>query len=208
MSQIPKTLFRITSAALVVPPLIYFNDTFFSIQKVKNDSMNPDLKLGDIIIIQKGEFMPAFFQPKITVHDLASDHDGRLEEDNDRRKSLRMDAAAGKAPIDNLTVWRSPPICMPGDVAVFVSPEDMGSIEMTRVVGLGGQRIRPKTSLHKIEHVDPYSLWVESNNNNAGYNGPVSKKLLLGKAVKVIWPLGRWDSVSRKKPPIGRAWWP
>jgi signal peptidase I len=204
----PRTFFRITSAVLVVPPLIYFNDVFFSIQKVKNDSMDPDLKQGDIILVQKGEFLPAFFQPKITVHDLASDNDSKLKEDNDRRKSLRMDDAAGKAPIDNLTVWRSPPIFMPGDVAVYDSPQDMGSIEMTRVVGLGGQRIRPKISLQKIERVDPYCLWVESNNIDAGFSGSVCKKLLLGKAVRVIWPLGRWEHVTTKKPPLGRAWWP
>jgi len=207
MSQASSKLLRMSSA-LVIPPLIYFNDTFFSIQKVKNDDMVPDLKQGDLVLIQKGELLPAFFQPKITVNDLVDDND-RLEEDIDRRKSLRMDAAAGKAPIDNFTFWRSPPILMPGEVAVFINPQDMGSVEIKRVVGLGGQRMRPKASLHKIEHVDPYSLWLESDTNgNSGFNGSVSKKLLLGRAVRVMWPLERWKDITTKKPQIGRAWWP
>ena len=209
MSQASSKLLRISSA-LVIPPLIYFNDTFFSIQKVKNDHMVPDLKQGDLVLVQKGELLPAFFNSKITANDLVDDND-RLGEDIDRRKSLRMDAAAGKAPIDNFTFWRSPPILMPGEVAVFTNPQDMGSIEMKRVVGLGGQRMRPKASLHKIEYVDPYSLWLESDNQdngNSGFNGSVSKKLLRGRAVRVIWPLDRWKDITTKKPQIGRAWWP
>jgi signal peptidase I len=208
MSQSSSKLLRISSAALVIPPLIYFNDTFFSIQKVKNDHMVPDLKQGDLVLVQKGELLPAFFHSKITANDLVDDND-RLGEDIDRRKSLRMDAAAGKAPTDNFTFWRSPPILMPGEVAVFTNPQDMGSVEIKRVVGLGGQRMRPKASLHKIEYVDPYSLWLESDNqDNGNYNGSVSKKLLRGRAVRVIWPLDRWKDVTTRKPQIGRAWWP
>ncbi len=85
MSQSSSKLLRISSAALVIPPLIYFNDTLISIHKAKNDhgyrfeteefsSCNTNPKI-----------LPAFFHSTITANDLVDDND-RLGEDIDRKK--------------------------------------------------------------------------------------------------------------------------
>ena len=84
MSQASSKLLCISSA-LVIPPLIYFNDTLISIHKAKNDhgyrfeteefsSCNPNPKI-----------LPAFFHSTITANDLVDDND-RLGEDIDRKK--------------------------------------------------------------------------------------------------------------------------
>jgi signal peptidase I len=150
-----------------------------------------------------------------------------LEEDIDRRKSLQMDATAGKSGIDGFTIWRSPPIFLPGDVVAFTNPHAMERVEVSRVIGIGGQRIRPRTSYHKIEYLGAYSLWVEGDcyhhhdgdgkgdidgdneTNRIGYSdGKVSKKLVHGIVDRVLWPPSRMGKVHRVRPPIGRMWWP
>jgi hypothetical protein len=40
---------------------------------------------------------------------------------------------------------------MPGEVAVFTNPQDMGSVEMKGVVGLGGQIIDQKWEERSFE---------------------------------------------------------
>jgi signal peptidase I len=170
--------------------------------------MSPILKRGDIVIIQRAELLPAYFQEKLTVNDLNDDNSIKIDEQNDREKAIRIDELSGKASIDSLTLWRTPPLVMPGDIVAFKNPKETNTVAFSRILGLGSQRIRPKSSLHKIERVNQYSLWVESDSETDGFNGPISKKLLLGKVVKIIWPLSRKGDVPKLRPPLGRAWWP
>lgn len=187
---------------------MYFNDTFLTIRKIHDDALSPILKKGDIVLIQRAELLPAYFREKLTVNDLNDDKTIEIDAQHDREKSMRIDELAGKAPIDSLTLWRTPPLGMPGDIVAFRSPKDSNIVAFSRIIGLGNQRIRPKSSLHKIERVNQYSVWVESDSDNEGFNGPISKKLLLGKVVKIVWPLSRRGDVPNSRPPLGRAWWP
>jgi len=163
---------------------------------------------GDIVLIRKVDFLPHYFKNKLTVRDLEDDENDNLEQDNDMRKSLRMDASVGKPAGDSLTLWRSPPMVLPGDVIAFTNPQAMESTEVKRAIGIGGQRIRPKYSYHKIEYLGAYNLWVESDNGIRGYNGSVSKKLMKGTVDRILWPPYRMIKVERVRPPLGRGWWP
>jgi len=200
---------RILSASvIIIPPSIYFNDTFYSTLKVHGNTMEPALQDGDIVLVRKIDFLPYYFQEKLSLNDLQDDASYKLEQEADRLKSLRMDASVGRPAGDEFTLWRSPPNALPGDVIAFTSPKAMECIDVKRIIGLGGQRIRPKSHYHKIEHIQPYSVWVEGDNGSDGYNGSVVKKLVIGKIDRIVWPPSRWGKVLGLRPPIGRAWWP
>ena len=199
---------KLLSASLLVPPSIYFNDTFYMAYRVRGDSMEPALCDGDVVLIRKVDFLPRYFRNKFTVDDLLDDESDKLEEENDIQKALRMDASVGKSPGDNLTLWRSPPNVMPGDIIAFTNPEAQENTEIKRLIGIGGQRIRPKAAYHSIEYLGPFSVWVESDKGADGYSGTVSKKLLHGKVDCILWPPSRVGNTVERRRSVGRAWWP
>lgn len=199
---------KLSSLFLSVAPAVYFFDTFYSIKRVQDDSMEKSLCEGDIVLIRKADFLPHYFKKKLTLNDLEEHESDSLDEDNDVRKSIRMDAVSGKPPADALSLWRSPPMVLPGDVIAFTNPQDMNNLQLKRVTGIGGQRIRPRRMIHKIEHIRPYDLWVESDNGQIAYNGSVSKKLMKGKVDRILWPPSKMGKVPRVRPPRGRHWWP
>lgn len=206
MSQ--STIRNFLTPILFSPLLVYCNDTFITFRKIDDDSMAPTLRQGDIVLIQRAELFPAYFQEKLTVNDLTDENSSKIDQQNDIQRTMRLDEISGKAPVDSLTIWRSPPLAMPGDVVAFRSPKRTDTTQFSRIVALGGQRVRPKSSLHKIERVSNYSVWVENNHETDGFNGPVSKKMLVGKVTKIVWPMSRWADVPQVRPPLGRAWWP
>merc|ERR1740124_1421572 len=63
-----------------------------------------------------------------------------------------------------------------------------------------------------IESIPPYSLWAEADNKEyseeSNNHGPISKKLLIGQAERIVWPLSRWKKIERIFPSAGKAWWP
>ncbi|ODV79135.1 LexA/Signal peptidase [Suhomyces tanzawaensis NRRL Y-17324] len=84
-----------------------------------------------------------------------------------------------------------------GDVIMFRSPENPEKILTKRVVGLQGDRVRPKSPYPKAQTVVPRNhLWVEGDNAfhsiDSNNFGPVSQGLVVGKVVTILWPLSRF----------------
>lgn len=132
------------TAVLLIPPAILFRDKFYSTYTVKNDSMEPILKRNDIVLVRKVDFFPYYHKHGIEIHDLQGDNSSpKIEEETDRIKMLKMDASAGKIPINELTFWCSPPLTLPGDIVFYKNPQTFTNqlIECARVIGLGGQRV-------------------------------------------------------------------
>uniref|UniRef100_A0A7S4MNR6 Mitochondrial inner membrane protease subunit n=1 Tax=Odontella aurita TaxID=265563 RepID=A0A7S4MNR6_9STRA len=109
-----------------------------------------------------------------------------------------------------------PVTILPGDVILFRSPRYTFApvrYDVKRVLGLGGQRVRTTSDLRSVEYVPSWGLWVEGDNREEGKSydsgsyGPLNSKLMVGKAVRVLWPPSRWGEVTRKRPRYGRTWW-
>jgi hypothetical protein len=60
----------------------------------------------------------------------------------------------------------------------------------------------------------PYSFYAEKDRNESEIetddirNEEVTKKLLIGVAERIVWPPSRWGTIERRKPTVGRSWWP
>ena len=99
-----------------------------------------------------------------------------------------------------------------GDVAIFASPNYYPvRYAVKRIVSTGQHRIRPTDALRNVETVPADCVWVEGDNKDKSEDsrdyGPLSKRLLVGKVERILWPPSRWGRiVERKKPPPGRVW--
>lgn len=73
-------------------------------------------------------------------------------------------------------------------------------------------KVRPKNEYNKIVNIAPYHIWVESDDKSVGkmeqQNVTLSKKLLVGKVERIMWPMNRCSTIERIRPPVGRTWWP
>ncbi len=136
----------IYGSLLSIPTIALINDKFYSAYTVKNDSMEPTLMRNDVVLIRKSDFFPYWFPSRgIGMEELEMNEGSpKIDEETDRIKSMKMDALVGRRPIDEYTIWSSPPTCVPGDVVAFKNPKTFSpvQIEMKRIVGLGGQRVR------------------------------------------------------------------
>lgn len=179
--------------------------------------MEPRIQDGDVVLVKKGDFLPYYTLEKVTLEDLrALDDDPKtstaLDQKTDRQHALRIDAIVGKEE-NKFALWRSPPALSPGDVIAFYSPIVFGKVDVKRLLGLNGQRVRPKDSYNRIEHIEPYSVWLEGDTaSNDGetqeYSGSVSKKLVIGRIERILWPPSRVQNIFAVRPAVGRAWWP
>jgi len=72
-------------------------------------------------------------------------------------------------------------------------------------------QIRPESRFRRIEAIPSFNIWLQGDNvdNSEDSNayGPVSKKLLIGQAERIVWPPSRWGLVKKIAPAEGRAWW-
>eukprot|EP00551_Chaetoceros_affinis_P004201 CAMPEP_0203662538 /NCGR_PEP_ID=MMETSP0090-20130426/475_1 /ASSEMBLY_ACC=CAM_ASM_001088 /TAXON_ID=426623 /ORGANISM="Chaetoceros affinis, Strain CCMP159" /LENGTH=150 /DNA_ID=CAMNT_0050525343 /DNA_START=19 /DNA_END=471 /DNA_ORIENTATION=+ len=130
---------------LSIPPIVLLRDTFYSTYTVKNDSMAPTLMRNDVVLVRKVDFFPYYRERGIDMEDLETDNGSpKIDEETDRVNSMLMEKMIGKRPIDEYTIWSSPPTCLPGDVVAFKNPTTFSpvQIDMKRIVGLGGQRVR------------------------------------------------------------------
>jgi hypothetical protein len=62
--------------------------------------------------------------------------------------------------------------------------------------------IRRRAVLQALTTIPPYSIWVqgdstEHNSLDSRQHGPVSKKLLVGIAERVVWPPSRFGALHR-----------
>ncbi|GAM85223.1 hypothetical protein ANO11243_032270 [Dothideomycetidae sp. 11243] len=89
-----------------------------------------------------------------------------------------------------------------GDVVAFWAPHRPDHLVVKRVVGLEGDRVtlderrRPGAEFGARVVVPPGHVWVEGDNwrssGDSNLYGPVSRSLITGRAVCVVWPLSRW----------------
>jgi len=173
----------LTSVALIVPPVLYLRDNFYSLYVVRGTSMEPNLNDGDVLLVRKSDVYPERMwrrwasvsskedRPTNEEED-EGDDDDKQEAENDRNDALHVmayDVSSGR-PIGNwhigYTYLKPPTICRTGTVIVYHAPDaekyPMGEYRVKRVIGLGGQICSVGRD---IVTVPPFALWVEGDNN-------------------------------------------
>ena len=91
-----------------------------------------------------------------------------------------------------------------GDVIMFRLPLDPEKLLTKRVVGINGDVILPTSNYPKLEVKIPRThYWVEGDNRvqsiDSNEFGPISKGLVVGKVVMILWPLSRFgQSLERQ----------
>lgn len=87
-----------------------------------------------------------------------------------------------------------------GDVVMFRLPEDPEKLVTKRVVGVQGDTIITRSPPYpRPQAVVPRNhVWVEGDNAfhlvDSNNFGPISQGLVVGKVVRVIWPVLRWGT--------------
>mmetsp|Transcript_8343 Transcript_8343/g.11977 ORF Transcript_8343/g.11977 Transcript_8343/m.11977 type:complete len:245 (+) Transcript_8343:202-936(+) len=231
----------LTSIALIIPPAKFVSDTFYSLYRVQGSSMEPALQDGDILLVRKSDILPHLDWKRWTSSSTS------YEEEEAHQTAIRViahDAQSGRPIGENnvgYTYLHPPTIHQLGAVVVYRAPDaekyPSSEYRVKRVVGLGGQIVRPRENWHRIERVPSYALWVEGDNNGEGGKdddgkeqdtiskrssttnnkycksidsrtyGPVCKNLVEGIAERIIWPPSRWGVVSNISPSVPRSWW-
>ncbi|KAI5956203.1 hypothetical protein KGF54_000678 [Candida jiufengensis] len=83
-----------------------------------------------------------------------------------------------------------------GDIIMFRSPLDPEKLLTKRVIGVNNDIIFPKSTYPKSEVKIPRNhYWVEGDNVHSidsNEFGPISKGLVVGKVILVLWPLNRF----------------
>lgn len=178
--------------------------------------MEPTLRDGDIVLVRKsdrGALLDAIIG--IIVGDSAE-----TPQNTERARVMRYEWAQGipkLAPTSRL--YETPPLAVSGDVVVFKDPSTAfpSQLCVKRVLGAGGQYVRPLDRPHRVIAVPSYSLYVEGDNQTKSVDsrtmGPVSKALLAGIAEYVVWPPTRWQRIRRRTEAEkvngrARAYWP
>ena len=133
----------LTSAAIFIPPSIYFLDNFYSIHVVKDNSMAPPLQKGDVVLVRKSDFLPYYFTPEsYNVEDVDGTNGSLDEEKLDMWRGINLEEKVATHQVGLFTMRKSPPFCLPGDIVAFLSPENCKhTVETARLVGMGGQRV-------------------------------------------------------------------
>lgn len=104
-----------------------------------------------------------------------------------------------------LHMWKPTRDLRRGMLVAFWSPAHPEHMAVKRIVALEGDRVRTKRPYEfEWEDVPVGHVWVEGDNVredrsiDSNRYGPLSKSLIVGKAVGVVWPLGsrgwiRWQ---------------
>jgi len=198
--------------------------------------MEPSLHDGDILLVRKADILPYLDWKRWTT---TTSPVSSYEEENENQTALRVmahDAQSGR-PIGETntgyTYLHPPTIHRVGSVIVYRAPDaekyPSREYRVKRVIGLGGQIVRPHESWHRIERIPPFALWVEGDNNGDDISdenekdvtkrrhcsksidsrtyGPICKNLVEGVAERIVWPPSRWGEISRLSPSVPRSWW-
>ena len=213
-------------AFLTLTTTIWFTDTFYSLHRVKGESMEPALMDGDVIVVRRSDVMPWRSRQRdesmMTKHNSSRSkndegpnddkHRSAIRDAKERQRIRQIDASWGCHHHQFSTFTHSAPLMLAGDVAILKSPNYYPiRYAVKRIVSTGQQRIRPADALRSIETVPADCVWVEGDNEEKSEDsrdyGPLSKRLLVGKAERIVWPPSRWGQVvERKRPPRGKVW--
>lgn len=89
----------------------------------------------------------------------------------------------------------------PGDVIAIRSPLDSNTKMVKRVIGTENETLKTRNYKTRYVTVPKGHIWVEGDNERASqdsnFYGPVSKGLVYGKVMFVVWPPHRWGSVPQ-----------
>ena len=205
----------LSASFLTLPAAVVVRDNLFSVFRVRGPSMEPSLQDGDIVLVRKSD---VFANGKNVSRRKSDSHEGNSDSaDNPdytvaehSRQMDHIDIMYGRGNSSFVTFARPNPL--PGCVIVFSSPTDFPVKHcIKRVLAQEGQRCRPANKPRSIKTVPENSVWVEGDNQNDSEDscsyGPISKKLIVGQAERIIWPPARFGLVKRLEPPCGRAWW-
>ena len=183
MSASNPNIFRqyLTAIAIILPPALFAKDSFYSFYRVEGSSMEPALAHGDVLLVRKADVYPRRQWAQWTssqikhndVHDPLSDEQ-TVQRDEENQNALRVIAldAQSQRPIGDFitgyTFLKPPTIHQLGSVLVYRAPDaekyPSSEYRVKRVIGLGGQIVRPADSFHRIERVPAFGLWVEGDN--------------------------------------------
>ncbi|KAL7462356.1 hypothetical protein ACHAXS_002734 [Conticribra weissflogii] len=167
----------LTAVTLIIPPVIFARDNCYSFYRVQGSSMEPALKNGDVLLVRKADFCPRrqWAQWAASPSNNDDSDDEGIDDNHHLENALRVIAldAQSQRPIgDNIvgyTFLNPPTIHQMGSVVVFRAPDaekfPSSEYRVKRVVGLGGQIVRPVDSFHRIVRVPPFGLWVEGDNH-------------------------------------------
>jgi len=215
-------------AVLTFTTTTWLTDCFYSLHRVKGESMEPALMDGDVIVVRRSDLVPwrskerdeGAIRESIrskSSGDESNESNGSknvtaIKEAKERQRIRQIDASWGCHHQESLIYTPSAPLMLAGDVAIFASPNYYPiRYAVKRIVSTGQQRIRPADALRNVETVPADCVWVEGDNDDKSEDsrdyGPLSKRLLVGKAERILWPPSRWGRVvERKKPPQGKVW--
>ena len=182
----------ISSVTLILPITIWTVDNLYGFYKVSGSSMEPTFKSGDVVLVRKSD-------TKFLVGYDKDDKDIKAVRLHESRLGIGGD-------------WISkPPLVTKGDVVIFLSPVNPNETNIKRVIGLGGQHVQPPDRFQRAVLIPKFSVWVEgdcsTNSEDSRNYGPISKKLLVGKAERIVWPPSRWGNIAVNEPSLGRSWW-
>lgn len=165
--------------------------------------MEPALQQGDYILTKR-------FDMDLGILDaflLTSSTDELTNKENTNDSAITFDPCYQSS----FFCFNFPPRIRKGDVAVFKSPIDFpAKLCVKRVIceaapnkGLNQynnylSRTRRSPRAASTGSMPPCTIWVEGDNqklsDDSNQFGPVSKKLVVGRAVRIIWPPSRWAS--------------
>ena len=192
--------------------------------------MKPALMDGDVVFVRRSDVMPwrskqhdesmimKYNSSRTTNEEEPVDdkhihvHGTAARDAKERQRIRQIDASWGCHHQQSLMFTPSAPLMLAGDVAIFASPNNYPlRYAVKRIVSTGQQRIRLADALRRIESVPADCVWVEGDNEEKSEDsrdwGPLSKRLLVGKVERIVWPPSRWGQVvERKKPPPGKVW--
>ncbi|GKZ00439.1 hypothetical protein MPSEU_000996500 [Mayamaea pseudoterrestris] len=161
--------------------------------------MEPTLRDGDVLFIRKSDFGIIPETLWNIIFDVSGNHD---DQSKDRARLIRYESLHGIGNEQHARVYSNPPVALNGQVVVYKDP-DAGipsKLCVKRLVGVGGQLVRPKAWPGKLQQVPPYSLYVEgdnkANSRDSRQIGPISKGLLVGVAEYVLWPPTRMGQIQ------------
>ncbi|XP_050353429.1 mitochondrial inner membrane protease subunit 2 [Nymphalis io] len=91
-----------------------------------------------------------------------------------------------------------------GDIISLVSPKNPNQMIIKRVVALEGDVVRTLGYKNKYVRVPEGYCWVEGDHTghtlDSNTFGPVSLGLISAKALYIVWPPDRWQSLEAKLP--------
>ena len=203
---------------------IWVTDSFYSLHRVKGESMDPALMDGDVILVRRSDIIPwrSKQQDEATIREYNRSRSSADENNNvtattikdskERQRIRQIDASWGCHHQESLIYTPSAPLMLAGDVAIFASPNYYPvRYAVKRIDSTGQHRIRSADALRNVETVPADCVWVEGDNKDKSEDsrdyGPLSKRLLVGKVERILWPPSKWGRmIERKKPPPGRVW--